>query len=261
MLFSDRPRIFYNHAPVHEVICQLRFPPILSINRNEPVDFQEDIRDHFPQYARRQDIPAPKISGLGTPNIQVQPVPPVTNYHFLSGDGAWKLNLTRDFIALSTLRYPGWEEFARHLDRPLASFIRLYHPAYFQRVGLRYRNLISRKQLNLENVPWTELISPAYTGPLSEPDLHEGNLAQFSCDIGIRLDSSCQVKIHAGPAQMKNKSADTPEDEMRFVLDLDLFMGGNVSCTLAAAALETLHGHADKVFEGAITDTLRDAIR
>ena len=48
---------------------------------------------------------------------------------------------------------------------------------------------------------------------------------------------------------------------MRFVLDLDLFMGGNVSCTLAAAALETLHGHADKVFEGAITDTLRDAIR
>ena len=37
-------------------------------------------------------------------------------------------------------------------------------------------------------------------------------------------------------------------------------MGGNTPCTLAAGALETLHGHADRVFEGAITDTLREAL-
>ena len=29
---------------------------------------------------------------------------------------------------------------------------------------------------------------------------------------------------------------------------------------LAAAALETLHGHSSRVFEGAITDRLRDAM-
>jgi len=37
-------------------------------------------------------------------------------------------------------------------------------------------------------------------------------------------------------------------------------MGGNTACGLAAAALETLHGHSSRVFEGAITDRLRDAM-
>lgn len=60
---------------------------------------------------------------------------PVTNYNFLSADSQWKLNLTENFIALSTLHYTGWEEFARHLDKPLAAFIKIYQPALFQAGG------------------------------------------------------------------------------------------------------------------------------
>ena len=36
MLFSDHPRTHYRNAPAHEVICQLRFPSILTINSVEP---------------------------------------------------------------------------------------------------------------------------------------------------------------------------------------------------------------------------------
>ena len=118
MLFSDHPRTHYRSAPAHEVICQLRFPTILTINNVEPADFQEAIREAFPQYARREEAAPPKVTGLGGPNPRVEQQPPVTNYTFLSADGRWKLNLTRDFIALSTLSYPGWEEFALH--RPAA---------------------------------------------------------------------------------------------------------------------------------------------
>ena len=39
MLFSDRPRTLYRNRPAHEVICQLRFPSILSINQVEPAEF------------------------------------------------------------------------------------------------------------------------------------------------------------------------------------------------------------------------------
>lgn len=261
MLFSDRPRTHYQNAPAHEVICQLRFPTILTINNVEPADFQESIRDEFPQYARRQDAAPPKLTGLGGPNVQVQQQPPVTNYHFLSADGSWKLNLTKDFIALSTLRYPGWEEFARHLDKPLASFIRLYKPAYFQRVGLRYVNVISRTRLGLEGTPWTELLAPAYTGPLQETDVREDQVLNCGCDLLLKLDSSCQAKIHAGPGRVKNNAPGAPQDpEVKFILDLDLSMTGNTPCTLAAAALETLHGHSSRIFEGAVTDRLRDAM-
>lgn len=261
MLFSDRPRTIYPKAPAREVICQLRFPTILSINNVEPADFQETIRDAFPQYIHKQDSSAPRIVGLGSPNPKVEPQPPISNYHFLSADGRWKLNLTRDFIALSTLNYSGWEDFARYLDKPLASFIQIYKPAYFQRVGLRYVNLFSRAKLGLENIPWSELFAPAYVGILGEDDITEEQVLNYGYDFQLKLDNSCIAKIHAGPGRLKNNAPNAPQDpEVKFILDLDLSMSGNVPCTLAAGALETLHGHGTQVFEGAVTDRLRKAM-
>lgn len=261
MLFSGHPRTHYEKAPAHEVICQLRFPTILTINNVEPADFQEAIREEFPQYARRQDVSAPKVTGLGGPNPKVEQQPPVTNYNFLSADGQWKLNLTKDFIALSTLHYSRWEEFARQLDKPLASFIRLYKPAYFQRVGLRYVNIFSRSKLGIEDTKWSDLIAPAYAGPLYEPDVSEENFLNCASDLLFQLDSSCRAKIHAGPGRVKNSTQSAPQDpEVKFIFDMDLSMGGNVPCTLSAAGLETLHGHATRIFEGAVTDRLRTAM-
>ena len=261
MLFSERPRSHYRAAPVREVICQLRFPTILTINNVEPADFQEAIRAEFPRYARRQDAAPPQITGLGGPAPTVQQPKPVTNYHFLSEDNAWKLNLTQDFIALSTLHYSGWEEFARQLDKPLAAFIRLYKPAFFQRVGLRYVNIVSRNLLGLEDVPWAELIAPAYTGPMQEPDASEEQFLTCGCDLQLKLDSSCQAKIHAGPGRIKSAVPGAPQDsEVKFIFDMDLSMGGNVPCTLSAGALETLHAHSTRIFEGAVTDRLRQAM-
>ena len=257
MLFSDRPRTVYPNAPVHEVICQLRFPTILSINTTEPADFQEMIREEFPQYVRRQSPLPPKVVAG-----RLEQQPAVTNYHFLSADGKWKLNLTRDFISLATLQYPGWEEFARYLDKPLASFIHLYKPAYFQRVGLRYVNAFSRRQLGIEETSLSELFSPAYLGPLAEEDVREENILSGGCDLLLKLDNSCHAKIHAGPGRLKNTAPQAaPDNEVKFIFDLDLSMNGNVPCTLAAAGLETLHGHSTRIFEGAITDTLRNVLK
>ena len=261
MLFSGRPRTQYRNAPAHEVICQLRFPTILTINTVEPADFQEAIRAEFPNYARRQDVTPPKITLVsgGAPKVEQQP--PVINYHFLSADNQWKLNLTKDFIALSTLHYTGWEDFARHLDKPLAAFIKLYKPAYFQRVGIRYVNLFSRQRLGLEDTPWEELFTPAYTGVFREQDIREDQVLNYGCDMTLKLDSSCRVKIHSGPGRIQNNAPGAQQDpEVKFIFDMDLSMNGQTPCTLAAAALETLHGHGTRVFEGAVTDRTRDAM-
>lgn len=256
MLLSDRPRTHYQKTLAHEVICQLRFPTILTINNVEPADFQERIRADFPQYARKQDALPPRLV-----NGKPEPQPPVTNYNFLSADGRWKLNLTKDFIALSTLSYPGWEEFARMLDKPLAAFIRLYQPAYFQRVGLRYLNIISRQRLDLTETPWRELIAPAYLGALAEADVEEDKLLSCGYDMQLKLDSSCAAKVHAGTGRVKTGGPNAAQDpEIKFIFDMDLSMNGNTPCELAAAALETLHGHSTRVFEGAVTDELRDAM-
>ena len=262
MLFSDQPHTRYGNAPTHEVICQLRFPTILSINTTEPADFQEAIRADFPKYHRRQDVIPPKVT-LTNGNVpKVEQQPAVINYTFLSEDNRWKINLTKDFIALSTLQYTSWEEFARHLDKLLAAFIKLYKPAYFQRVGLRYVNIFSRKKLGLEGSKWAELISPAYVGPLCEPDAIEENFLNCASDLLFQLDNSCRAKIHAGPGRVQNKAPGAQQDpEVKFIFDMDLSMNGNIPCNLSAAGLEMLHGHATRIFEGAITETTRSAMQ
>lgn len=262
MLFSNQPRCRYGRPPVHEVICQLRFPPILTIGAREPADFQEAIRREFPRYAVRQEASPPKISGLGTPSPKLEQQPPVTNYSFLSEDNFWKINLTKNFIALSTLHYEGWEDFARRLDRPLAEFIRIYAPSFFERIGLRYVNIFSRTRLDLAGTPWSELFTPAYLGPLAEEDVEESSLTVCATDFTLNLDSSCHAKIHAAPGKLKQNNPHAPVDnEVKFILDMDLSMGSNIPVNLAAGALETLHGHATPLFEGAVTDTLRQAMQ
>jgi uncharacterized protein (TIGR04255 family) len=186
----------------------------------------------------------------------------VTNSHFVSADNLWKNNLTQNFIALSTLRYTGWEEFASELDKPLAEFIRIYKPAYFERVGLRYVNIISREKLSLRDSAWKELIAPAYLGAMAEEDVREEDVLNSAVDIQCKLDSSCAAKVHAGPGRLRQNRPDAPQDtEVKFILDMDLSMGGQVSCNLSAGGLETLHAHATKLFEGAITDALRTAMQ
>ena len=92
-MFSNESRCIYQNNQLAEVICQLRFPEILTIGANLPVDFQEAIRDEFPIYSSRKEIPAPKLTG--TPgHLNVEKQEPVINYQFASADGIWRVNLT-----------------------------------------------------------------------------------------------------------------------------------------------------------------------
>ena len=62
MLFAPYERYQYARAPLVEVICQLRFPTILSIGTKEPAEFQEASARTSPSIAARQE-PAPPQGG------------------------------------------------------------------------------------------------------------------------------------------------------------------------------------------------------
>ncbi len=61
---------------------------------------------------------------------------------------------------MATPVYTTWEDFARKLDEVLAQFVAIYHPAYFERIGLRYINGFSRRALGLEACRSATLFSP-----------------------------------------------------------------------------------------------------
>ena len=257
MLFSDYQRYQYARSPLMEVICQLRFPPILTINTKEPAEFQEAVRHDFPRYAVRQEQLPPKLVGAGTPGAKLEPHGTVANHSFLSADGFWKLNLTKDFIALSTLHYTRWEDFALRLDKPLAQFIQVYEPAFFQRVGLRYVNAVSKSRLGLTDLLWDDLIRSPYLGILGEPDVDEAKVNRASVDTEITLEGGIRLKIHAGPGLLNGGKRDP---EPKFILDGDLSLSGNTPADKVPAILDGLHHYAERFFHGAITPELHEAL-
>lgn len=256
-MFSAEPRCIYRNNQLGEVICQLRFPEILTIEANIPAQFQDMIRDEYPVYSVKQELPAPKVTG--TPgNLQFEKQRPIHNYQFASADGLWRVNLTSRFISLACSRYTCWEDFAMKLDKPLAAFIQTYRPAYFERVGLRYLNFISRFDTGLSDVPFRELIHSAYLGLLNDEQIPEAAVTRSSVDTELAIRGGCRVKIHAGPGLVKRNGRQ--EQEVKFIFDQDLYMPGKVEVKLSAGALQTLHNQAYAIFRGAITDTLHDAM-
>ena len=258
MLFHDHDRRHYAGNQLQEVICQFRFPTILSINEKAPADFQESIRDIFPRYVVTKQQQPPKLINAGTPNAKLEPGAVVNQYVFQSSTGIWKLILTQDSFALSTLRYHTWEDFAQRLDRPLAEFIRAYQPAYFERIGLRYLNVFSRKALDLEGTPWRELFAPAYLGVLNDPTLDETQVLKDTLDTQLRFPDNTFLKLHAGPGRLKVNGK--TDEETRFILDLDCSAIGQLPGESVPEKLSQLHGHASSAFFGAITDTLDTAL-
>lgn len=242
-MISQEQRCVYRKNQLAEVICQLRFPEILSIETELPSRFQEAIREIFPVYACVKEGPVGKQNN---------------NYQFSTADKVWRVNLTSKFISLACRRYISWEEFARMLDKPLAAFIQIYKPAYFERIGLRYLNFISRKALDLDGVPFRDLIMPCYLGILSQDDVLENATIRSTVDADTALRGGCRCKIHAGPGNVKmNMQADP---EVKFILDLDLYIPGQVPVNLSAGALQTLHAQSFGLFRGAVTDMLHDAM-
>lgn len=256
-MFFDRDRYLYRKPQLVEVICQLRFPTILSISAREPADFQEAIRGDFPQYKRLLEQPQPKLTG-GPGSFRVEEGQRVTNYQFLSADGKWRVNLTNSFVALATPAYTKWEDFAAKLDLVLAQFIPIYRPAYFERVGLRFINVFSRKALDLEGVPFRELFQPGYLGLLGEEDVREEGFARAGQDIELAIAGGCRVKLHAGPGMIQR--GNVKDNEVKFILDNDVFMNGKLPVEQCAPALQTVHIQADRLFAGAITQRLHEAM-
>ena len=256
-MFTDRERVIYGKNQLVEVICQLRFPTILSISAREPAAFQDRIRRDFPQYRRLLEQAPPKVSG-GPGSLRVEEAEKIVNYQFLSADNLWRVNLTANFVALATTAYVRWETFAARLDKLLAEFIPVYEPAYFERVGLRFINVVSRKALDLEGTPFRELIQPAFLGLLAEDDVREESFARYGQDVEMQAAGGVRVKLHAGPGMVKKGNVQDPE--VKFILDNDIFMVGKLPMNQCAPALQTIHLQADRLFNAAVTDRLRDAM-
>ena len=248
-MFSQEPHCIYRKNQLGEVICQLRFPQVKEIAEGNIKEFRESVCSVFSEYTARKE-----------PVMLKPAIPPQTdvNHQFASADGVWRINITSRFFSLATSRYSCWEDFAARLDQPLAAFLQIYRPAHFERIGLRYLNFISRKDLALEGIPFSALISPVYLGMLADPEIAEIAATRTTVDAEIAIRGGCCAKIHAGPGMVRRGGQQ--DNEPKFILDLDLYMPGKLELNYAPGALQTLHSQAFPIFRNAITKPLHNAM-
>ena len=255
-MFEPKDRVHYEKNQIVNVVCQLRFPTILAISAREPAEFQEAVRGDYPVYQRRMERPAAAPGAA-------QSTGETPNYAFRTASGDCAINLTNQFLAVSAPRYTDWEAFAHRLDRAAAEFSRIYRPAFFERVGLRYINAIDRAALGLEDCLWRELIQPGYLGLLSDEDAQESAFSKCELSASLGLPGGAKANVKSGPGTLRkvnNRTKEATETRV-FMLDLDVYMDGKTPLGQTAPALNIVHGNAGSLFRGAITDTLADAMQ
>ncbi len=130
------PRFQLQKHPLAQVLCQIRFSPVLRINQDDAViAFQEAIRHMYPRYAKQQ-----AMSVILTPQGVQQQQAPAAQHRFGDSDGNFTVVLAYDFVALETSRYADIDDFVSRVVALTAAVYEHYEPAEIHRVGLRFIN-------------------------------------------------------------------------------------------------------------------------
>lgn len=252
MPFPESPRIRFGKNPIVEVICQLRFPPILRIDSEPPSDFQERIRQQFPHYqTNKAHLPA----GVALPADILQAVlggSNATTHEFLTADRRTRVVLTRDFIALTAMDYTTWAAFMVTFGAALQAMSAVYQPAFFTRLGLRYRDRIDRRALGLEGTSWAALLRPEIAGEL-------GNI-----DVGLSIRHILREVVYelpegAGSLRVVHGLDDASAGDA-YIIDADCYTERQIQIGEARDVLANFNQKAGRFFRWCLSDGLRLAM-
>jgi uncharacterized protein (TIGR04255 family) len=258
MPFPEVKRVIYKRNPLDQVICQLRFPPILKIDNEIPDKFQDKIRNEFPEFTEKPEWRLNFSEGnndqLPAELMQLLPHVSSKNYEFSAKNEIWKVNLTRTFVALTANKYERWESFKEILEIPFKALMDVYSPSYFSRIGLRYIDIIRRSKLELTDTPWNALLKPSITGLIgSEISDSVVNLQSIN-EIRL-LDGSSKVRI----ATQLVKAQD--DGEICFMIDSDFSTTIETNISGAFAKLDYFNTRASKLIQWSITKRLHQAMQ
>lgn len=260
MPFPESERVRYRRNTLRQVICQLRFPTILRVDTEKPADFQERIRDRFPLYSEvRQLLSEAELPEAMARIVREQinlPTGPVI-HQFGSADNRWSVALCSGFLAVTDRGYTRWEECRGQLEHSLASLEEIYRPAFYNRIGLRYQNVICRSELGLSGVDWSQLLAPHICGELSDPGIASAvEQAARQLVVDLRADGG-KVQVQHGLITGEPTSGNP---ETCFGIDADFYTTQRREVSDARKILDEFNRRARFLFRWCIADRLHQAM-
>lgn len=255
MPFPHSERVIFEINPIQEVICQLRFPTILAIGTQSPAAFQDKLRQDYPLYEQEETVFPRELSDI----ISKLPVPKPTEgiiHKFLTADSERYISLSPEFIALSESSYVRWEYFRQEIERAKQALEEIYKPAFYTRIGLRYRDIVDREKVNLADASWHELLRAPMIGMLGDPEV-AALVDGIQSQVSVKLDEApgAFATIRHGLVQV------SPSKQQVYVIDTDLYSTERKSTNDVFDTLDRFNRILGNFFRWAITPKLQDGLR
>ncbi|MFM6463803.1 MAG: TIGR04255 family protein, partial [Planktothrix sp.] len=183
--------------------------------------------------------------------------PQYINYNFLSENSKWQLSLNQDSLTLATYEYKQYEEFKDKFIKVIDIFEEVYNPSFYIRLGLRYKDLILRSKLKIEDKPWSELISPQIASELHSSEF-AGSILTIVKNLEIELEKG---RVNFNHGLVIAQEASTPNfQETGYLFDADFFAEGKIKKEEIWNVFDTYNQTGGKLFRWSITDELHNAM-
>lgn len=236
------PRFTLERHQLAQVICQVRFSPVLRLNQQEEVaPFQEEVRARYPGF-----VLEPAVALMITPQGVVQQDSGSKNYRFADVEAGVVLVLGVDFVAIETRDYVAIEDVIERIRDAVSLVQRFYSPAQRTRLGLRFTNELRFEAADVQTQV-REALNPQLLGPLGDPDLAAAvETTQSVIHLRTEAGNMLQV-IHGlnpqGGTTVLPMPGTTPArvpQEPFYLLDFDAYASDPVALSADAVAEQAM---------------------
>ena len=261
MPFPPSDREVYEINPLEQVICQIRYPAILKVSAEPPFEFQDTVRGEYPLYedktALPNNLPHPLQEGIAElmAALPISLPTGLREHHFFTEDRSRSISLTQEFVAVTDSRYTRWEAFRGIVELAEKTLQRLYSPTFYQRVGLRYVDMLDRRKIDVSGVPWSSLLNPSFLGMLGSTGL-DGHVQSLTTEVLLKIPD-----VEKGFVRIKHGLATSQQNtEQVYVIDSDFFTERRIDSSGALRDLDIFNKWAGYLFRWAAEPSLRDAL-
>ena len=246
------PALHLRNAPLIYVVAQVRFSPIVAIEKFVP-EIQEKLRHKgFPRFVRGQ-IPEITFQPDGTPKFNT-----VERFEFQDKDARLGIVLQSNSLAVHTNNYSNYETFEEEIKTALMAVHRVAGISLTERIGLRYVNLVRLQQ----GEKWADYVHEGLLGldprSVGVKNWLSRSEALGSSEVGKLVIRCSQSELPFPPDLLTNTlqySLELAKGEIVTTLDFDHFVESvsDFKVSEAISTLETLHESLDLVFATSVT--------
>lgn len=236
----------FPRSPLIYVVCQLQFHELLSVSK-EPIEFQERVRDGFPQLERMHQWEL-RVDGDQSSARN-------TIWKFSSRDQRDTLSLRTTSLALESRGYRDFPSFLAKLTPALQAMRDTYRLEQYTRVGLRYINEVARPFRDGQRPDWRSWLNSELLPAFALRDDLGGYGGSAHSVTMIRDNGTCTLRYGINRGQLDSKDGEA------LVLDIDYSTRTAVESEFVADLLRSYNDWIYRLFRWSMGDALLQGIR